>query len=205
MPETNAKHVAVQLIERPKTGKLPAPYQIMEDLVAKYHPHLKDAKIAMAWNTSWRATPDNKITLGKCCKASDLHRQMHKHDFVILLNLEVWNAEGFGLRERRALIDHELCHAQVKKDADGKPCVDSTGRTVYRMREHDIEEFSEIIKRHGIWKKDIEAFAKVCASKAGAPLLKHLQEEHQPTLPVIEPEAAAAPELEETELENADV
>ncbi|WP_420469261.1 putative metallopeptidase [Bacillus licheniformis] len=27
------------------------------------------------------------------------------------------------------------------------------------MREHDVEEFSEIIERHGLWEKGIESFA----------------------------------------------
>ena len=29
------------------------------------------------------------------------------------------------------------------------------------MRAHDVEEFSAIIKRHGLWKGDLEEFGKV--------------------------------------------
>jgi hypothetical protein len=33
------------------------------------------------------------------------------------------------------------------------------GKYVFRVRKHDVEEFSEIVERHGIWKHDLQVFA----------------------------------------------
>lgn len=62
--------------------------------------------------------------------------------------------------QRRALLDHELCHAEVKlDDRTSEPVHDERGRKVYRMRKHDIEEFSAVVERNGIYKRDLEHFA----------------------------------------------
>jgi hypothetical protein len=57
------------------------------------------------------------------------------------------------------------------------PEVDALGRGIYRVRKHDIEEFHEIIARHGCYKRDLEQFAKV------------IEKRKQQTLPLDEPPA----------------
>ncbi len=169
------KKVTVKLLARKdEKGVVHEAYAIMESTIAAHHEHLKKAKIAIAWNISWKPDPDARLVLGKCKKGSDLERQMHGYDFVILLNKEVWDKSlsEFGNRLKWALIDHELCHAQVARDGDGEVKKDDQGRIVYRMRKHDLEEFREIVDRHGIWKSDIAAFAKSCIEKSKVPLLE---------------------------------
>jgi hypothetical protein len=61
--------------------------------------------------------------------------------------------------QRTALLDHELCHAAVKLDKHGETTVDARGRVIYRTRKHDLEEFSSIVERHGLWTSDLERFA----------------------------------------------
>lgn len=51
----------------------------------------------------------------------------------------------------------------MKLDASGAPAIDERGRVTYRIRKHDLEEFSTIAERYGCWKRDIEAFAKSLA------------------------------------------
>jgi hypothetical protein len=174
------KKVTTVLLPRKNrdTGKVEEPYVILEELVPKYHPHLVKAKIAIAWALSWKPDADDRLVLGKCKKGAELERQMHGYDFVIILNKEKWDnaLEKFGNKLKRALIDHELCHAQVATDKYGEVKKDEHGRIVYRIRKHDMEEFREIIDRHGIWKSDIALFAKSIMEKAEeakkSPLLK---------------------------------
>lgn len=173
------KKVTTVLVPRKdKAGVVAEPYVIMEDLIPRYHLHLVKAKIAIAWATSWKPDADSRLVLGKCKKGAELERQMHGYDFVIILNKEMWDKSlaEFGNKLKAALIDHELCHAEVARDADDQPKKDEQGRIVYRTRKHDLEEFREIVERHGIWKSDIAAFAKTCMEKAAeakkAPLLK---------------------------------
>lgn len=139
-------------------------YALLERLVATYHKDLAIAKIALAWCTTWKADTDGRMTLGMCKKASDLDRQLHAYDFIILLNQAFWTALMVTDEQRQALLDHELCHAAVRYDeATGDPFVDESGRVVFRIRKHDLEEFSDIAERYGYWKRDLEAFAQALA------------------------------------------
>jgi hypothetical protein len=134
-------------------------YELLAELVALYHEELEGARIALAWCTSWKPDVDGRVTLGKCKKASDLDRELSRWDFVILLRKTFWTDERVTLAQRRALLDHELCHAARKLDQHGQPCEDQRGRHVYRTRKHDLEEFTAVVERHGLWQRDLEMFA----------------------------------------------
>lgn len=49
-----------------------------------------------------------------------------------------------------ALIEHELCHIGVKRDADGNMLVSNmTGMPKHYLRGHDVEEFNTVVERYG--------------------------------------------------------
>lgn len=154
------KKISYRLIEREsESGK--KWYPVLELLVSQHHEELRDAKIALAWNLSWKADVDGRVTLGKCKKASELDRELAVYDFVIILRRDFFESPSVTDHQRRALLDHELCHASVTLDGQGHdPVVDERGRIVYRTRKHDLEEFKEIVDRYGTWKKDLEVFAQ---------------------------------------------
>ena len=133
-------------------------YDLLNSLVSAFHDHLSEARIALAWNTAWKADTDGRVTLGKCRKVGDLDRDIHEYDFIVILNREFWNS--FNDRQKAALLDHELMHAEIKTDEHGEPEQDERGRIVYRIRKHDIEEFADVVKRHGLWMHDLELFAR---------------------------------------------
>lgn len=128
------------------------PYEMMAEIIKRHHPHLEKARIAMAWAKSWKANADSQIVLGKCKKGAELERQMHGFDFVIILNQFMWKKwtelpnQAIAQKVKRALIDHELCHAEVARDGDDNVKKDEHGRIVYRIRKHDLEEFKCIIE-----------------------------------------------------------
>jgi hypothetical protein len=155
------KKVSYSLIERDSpVGE--AMYDMLADIVREHHDELHEtkARIALAWNMAWQPDVDGRLTLGKCKKASDLDRELAAFDFVIVLNMEFWQSADVKDWQRRALLDHELCHATVKLDEAGDPVIDERGRTVFRTRKHDIEEFSQVVARHGCYKRDLEHFAR---------------------------------------------
>lgn len=137
-------------------------YELLYGIVDEHHEELSrtNVRIVLAWATSWKADVDGRLMLGKCKKASDLDRELAPFDFVILLNRDFWQNPRVTDVQRRALIDHELMHAAVAYDEDGDIKVDERGRTVYRVRKHDLEEFRDIAARYGCWKSDIESFAQ---------------------------------------------
>lgn len=161
------KKLAYQIIS---TNDEPELYALMEELIDEFHDHLIGAKIALAWCHSWKPDPDGILTLGKCKKAADLDRQLHNRDFVILLNHAVWTVAEFTDEQKRALLDHELCHADIALDSEGESQVTADGRTVYRIKKHDLEEFQCIVERHGCWKKHIEEFARAALERGRSPL-----------------------------------
>jgi hypothetical protein len=174
------KAINFELIPPMDGSHEPEPYRILREIRDKHHSHLHHAKIALAWRKNFKRDVDGHLVLGRCVKASDLNRECAPYDFVILLNREVWQDSEFLPEKKRALVDHELCHAARAHSKDGEPKEDERGRPIWRMRKHDIEEFREVVIRHGCYKRDLEEFAR-------ALLLKQHQ---NPMLP-LEPEAPA--------------
>ena len=134
-------------------------YAMLDRLIERHHEHLRNARIAVAWNLTWQPDVDGRCTLGKCKRASDLDRELAPYDFVVMLRHEWFESAEVTDAQREALIDHELSHAEVTLDDNGEPKRDTKDRVVYRVRKHDLEEFSEVVRRHGLWKRDIEDFA----------------------------------------------
>jgi hypothetical protein len=153
------KRVSYELIARDSLVGAPM-YALLDELVNTHHQDLVHARIGLAWCTSWKPDVDGRVTLGKCKKASDLDREVAAFDFVILLSAKFWQDMFTTQLQRRALLDHELMHAAVAHDKSGEPLYDERGRRVYRMRRHDLEEFSVIAERYGCYKRDIEHFAQ---------------------------------------------
>ena len=149
------KAVKIQLIPENKSI-----YAMLRKIRKRYHHEIRRAKIALAWRIALKPDKDGHLVLGMCHKTSDLMKEFADYDFVILLNKEVWNDEKFDKKKKYALLDHELCHAAPSYDKYAKHKKDERGRYVYRSRHHDVEEFHCIVKRHGVWKRDLEVFAE---------------------------------------------
>ncbi len=161
------KKVSYELIPRDSVQHY-GMYQLLDRYVHLHHPDLRDARIALAWNLAWKPDVDGHVTLGKCKKASDLDRELAAFDFIILLRRSFWLDLRVTDEQREALLDHELCHGALKRDDRGEPVEDVRGRKVYRIRKHSIEEFTEVVERHGMWTADLEAFYAAKA-RHGAP------------------------------------
>src|SRR5919109_495583 len=150
--QSKPKKVSYRLIAATSDDGRPM-YRLLTELVDAHHEDLTQARIALAWCTSWTPDPDGRCTLGKCRKASDLDRELSEWDFIVLLNERFWNDPLTTEVQRRALLDHELCHAAVKVDRLREPQLDETGRTVYPTRKHDLGGFARVAERYGCWKR----------------------------------------------------
>jgi hypothetical protein len=114
-------------------------------IIDNYHQDLKQAKIGFIFRSE-APRANGKRTLGKAQKVSAKDKAFNNLDFIIWIAEDVW--KDMGPMERRALLDHELCH-----------CVFQDGEA--RMRGHDFEEFQEIVQRHGFWSKSLQYAAPV--------------------------------------------
>lgn len=176
-----AKQVKVDLIE-PDAKPLHEPYRLMKEIRREFHEDTREAKVVLAWMLDTKRDVDGHLCLGKCVRASDLQKELVEFDFVILLNKEVWESKEFVVEKKKALLDHELMHIAEALDKESEPKYDSKGRKLFRMRGHDIEEFTDIIRRHGCYKSDLEKFAEAILKKGQAPLFN--QEAKEETLTV---------------------
>lgn len=144
-------------------------YDMLRDLVVQHHDEIAEASIVLAWCYGWNSDVDGRLVLGKCKKVTELDHRLHGRDFVIILNADAW--KELDDRQRRALIDHELCHAAPSLDPDtGDQKEDDSGRKLWRLRKHDIEEFSSIVERYGLYKADLASFAEAANRRRSAPL-----------------------------------
>lgn len=119
----------------------PAPEveKIARDLIAKYHGHLINAKIKYLFRRGpW--TSQKRETLGKATKVSGVNQYLTGLDFIIMINIEVW--DQLNDKEKIALVDHELEH-----------CCEEDGK--YFIQGHDVEDFLAVIKRNGFWTPDL--------------------------------------------------
>lgn len=119
--------------------------QLANALISEHHPHLEEAKILILFReeaTKYRG----KVRLGKASKMTAQEKAIagEHYDFKIRLAYDYWSMRSHEWR--RALLDHELCHCS------GSP---SDG---WEMRTHDLEEFAEVVERHGLWDDDVEHF-----------------------------------------------
>lgn len=137
-------------------------YALLRELARAHHEAIASARIALAWQLTWKSDVDGRVTLGQCKKVSDLDRELSDgaYDFVVILRRDFWDDRYVTDLQRRALLDHELCHCAVKLDEHGEPAVDECGRVVYRLKKHDLEEFAAIADRYGCWKRDLAEFAR---------------------------------------------
>ena len=165
-PKTGKK-VAYKLIDATTATGAAMYARLEEELARDHHADVQSASFALAWCTSWKPDVDGRVVLGKCRRSSELDREFHRYDFVILLNQAWWYDLGVTDQMRVAILDHELCHAAPAIDErTGEQKLDERGRRLWRMRKHDLEEFVGVAHRHGTYKRDVELFYRALREAA---------------------------------------
>lgn len=124
-------------------------------LIEQFHEHLGGARILYLF-TNQERTRNLRTVLGTAQKLPALQKFLSSgaeedvvegYDFLILLSSDEWRR--LGQDQRVALVDHELCHCWA--DENG----------AWKIRGHDLEEFHDIVARHGLWKQDVKVFGEV--------------------------------------------
>lgn len=145
--------------------------KIGRQLLAKNHDSaLQDERIEYLFRSE-AATSNGRTVWGKARKVTGLNAFLASPDpasgpcteetpdveqfFVIEIAYDVWAT--LTAKQKIALVDHELSHLKVG--------MNDKGEIVLSLRAHDLEEFEDVVKRHGLWKKDVEHFAKVAADQ----------------------------------------
>ena len=128
---------------------------IAKELIPLYHGHLTTAKIAYLMKKApeekdGKTVPEKtrrygkKMVMGTARSVPAMWYTLTGFDFVIEIDEVAWDI--LDLEQQTALVDHELCHCFI----------DEKG---WYIRDHDVEEFVAVVKRHGAWKHEIHAMA----------------------------------------------
>jgi len=133
--------------------------------VAEHKP-LADAQIVYVWRDEATRSA-GRITLAKARRVGGLNAFLINASaglvdssanvplFVIEVARNTW--ARLKTAQRTALVDHELCHLRCFKDDDGELTLSLVG--------HDLEEFAQIVRRHGMWKADVALFGAEVAEQ----------------------------------------
>lgn len=122
---------------------------VAERVIEAYHPHLARASIAYIFR-SGRWEKRGRTITGRALVPRGAMRYLIGCDLVLVINEKAYrDQEDEG---RLALLDHELSHFNPPARGRG-------GEAVWSTRDHDISEFSEVVKRHNICTSNLCALA----------------------------------------------
>lgn len=119
----------------------PSVLHFAENLINEFHPWLKAARICFVFRNEAQKQGDRFI-LGQATKVPDKMKPHFEYDFLIWISENDYTP--MPELQQEALVDHQLCH-----------CV--FGNMGWKIRPHDIQEFSDVIARHGIYSPDVQA------------------------------------------------
>lgn len=146
----------------PRYEKSPAEVgQIIERMVDRYHPQLRDAKVTIECLMAFPTTDKNGDSSGPALTHQGYpvaaavkiiglkERTAGRSDVEIVIDGERW--DEWNDAEKDALVDHELEHLDLKTDKHGALVRDDLDRPKLKVRKHDVQVgwFDAIVRRHG--------------------------------------------------------
>lgn len=135
--------------EDQKVRNAEQPKEIGHVLVNKVHRHLVNVSIGYLYVEKMGG--DRRVVLAKASKTSGPLAFYSKHEFLVRVNWSLW--KPMKPEHKVALIDHELCHFGRDDNEN------------YVMIDHDVEEFTAIVQRWGLWRADLKKMAAVMAQR----------------------------------------
>lgn len=123
---------------------------IAASLIPTQHPELSEARIEYLFMDQTPKKGGREL-FGKASKVSGRWEHLTELDFIIEIAEPRWNE--LAEHQRQALVDHllECCTGEEQDDGSMK----------YSIREPDVQEFSTILKRHGVWNESLTGFIQV--------------------------------------------
>lgn len=146
--------------------------EIAGEIIATYHPHLREAQVAYLFHReSWKSK--GAVISGKAQVVPEQWRFLSGYELLVMINETVW--QGLSEMGRRVLLDYELSHF-------APPVAGKNGDKRWSLRDHDLQEFSEVVRRYGICIGD----PRLLKNTASQMELHSLAELSQRTEPLVE-------------------
>jgi predicted metallopeptidase len=140
-----------------QTEKVPVQYDQAEsvadmakELIRKHHSELVNTKIAYLFKNKPIKSRGREV-IAFVSKCSGIVKVLSEVDVVMIVSYPAY--QPLSDKHKLAVIDHELTHLLVDEDSTGAPKV--------KLLAHDVEEFSAIIERHGLYQEDLVKLGRV--------------------------------------------
>lgn len=131
---------------------------IADKIIKDHRPDLANLNIQYIFRPE-ASISNTKVIAGRCIRVDDRNWLLHQFDVLIELAQDIWGQANDEFKV--ALVDHELGHIGIVRDKDGEVAFDEgSGRVKIRMNHHDIEEFEDVLQRHGAYHKDLREFLR---------------------------------------------
>lgn len=152
-------------------------------LIEAHHEHLQGARVLWLFTTSKR-TRGGHVTLGTAARSNPLQRFLSSgndsvqtgHDYIVQIDEGRWKRAL--ATQRAALVDHLLCR-MVQREVNNKRTGEITRS--WGTVGPDIEEFSDVILRHGVWLPEQQVMAKAMREQGNTIKLKLPDLQDEPT------------------------
>ena len=130
---------------------LPAPEveALARQVIDEHHSHLKAAGICFVYRSGKWISRGRTIT-GKALIAPPLWRFLSGCELILIISEVIFTS--LSEEGKIALIDHELSHFN-------KPLKDKRGGLIWTIRDHDVCEFSDVVRRRNICMSNLRAIA----------------------------------------------
>lgn len=132
------------------------------DVIERHHEHLVDARILWLFTTAKRKKA-NRVVLGTAARLGVVARYLSSglesidtgYDFMIMLSERQWT--GLKPAQRVALVDHCLCRCGQRVTVNKRTGAETA---TWCTLAPDVEEFSAVVERHGLWLTAQQEFHK---------------------------------------------
>ena len=122
------------------------------------HQQLAEARILYLFRSGNNWNKGGRPVMGEAKLLSGLPQFLsmtddgQKYDMAVVINRSYWQA--LTQAQRRALVDHELSHF-IRKTSGRRKI-----KTRWAITGHEVEDFTMVIRRNGLWTEGIKGFAK---------------------------------------------
>lgn len=128
--------------------------EMARESIAQHHPELATARIGYVFVDRGGEKVGSKKVYGKVRRITGVLEHLLELDFLVVVNLYVWN--NLSADKRRALVDHLLSRCWGEEDED-----DPGAGMKWSLKDPDVSEFSDVLRRHGMWTEELGAFVSV--------------------------------------------
>lgn len=136
--------------EKQEWQRLPLVEEVVRELVKAHHHHLEHATIVVL-GKPMASKSGGKTNVAKAKRAMPALNALVKDEigeihYLIEIGLDAWDT--LDQQKRRIILDHELMHFGGLDEETGK----------WGLVVHDVECFTEEIRRYGAWNEDLRGF-----------------------------------------------